>query len=62
MTDYEIDQLIAEIDEMAQRIGCRFIPDPDRLMDFRCSQREMRSYREEYEQALRADASRPCKC
>lgn len=38
MSDQEIDELIHEIDRMAQRIGCRFVPDPDKLMAFRCSQ------------------------
>lgn len=48
MTDAEIDRLIIEIDQMAQRIGCRFVPDPDRLMAFRCSQREEEAVREQY--------------
>lgn len=38
MTDAEIDALIVEIDEMAQRIGCRFNPDPDKVMLFRRAQ------------------------
>lgn len=48
MTDAEIDQLIQEIDRMAQVIGCRFVPDPDKLMTFRCAQREERAVREHY--------------
>lgn len=56
MTDAEIDKMIAEIDQMAQRIGCRFIPDPDMLMAFRCAQHQERAVREEYRRALRAHA------
>lgn len=40
MTDKEIDDMIDYIDRMARRIGCNFIPDPDKLMAFRCAQRE----------------------
>lgn len=54
MTDREIDDLIAHIDELAQRIGCRFVPDPDKLMAFRCAQRENEAMREHYRKALRA--------
>lgn len=50
MTVAEIDELIREIDEMARRVGCRFVPDPDKLMAFRCSQSEERATREHYRQ------------
>jgi hypothetical protein len=46
MTDEQIDQLVWEIDAMAQRIGCRFVPDPDKLMAFRCAQQRERVMRE----------------
>jgi hypothetical protein len=48
MTDDEIDRMISEIGQMARRIGCDFIPDPDKLMAFRCAQREERAMREHY--------------
>jgi hypothetical protein len=48
MTDRDIDQLIGQIQEMAARIGCDFIPDPDKLLAFRCAQREARAVQEEY--------------
>lgn len=48
MTDREIDQLIIEIDKMAQMVGCRFVPDPDKLMAFRCAQREQEAVRAYY--------------
>jgi hypothetical protein len=51
MSDEEIDRMIAEIDQMAQRIGCRFFPDARKLDDFRRSQRERREWRREYEAA-----------
>lgn len=35
MTDAEIDAMIEEIDRMAQRIGCRFVPRPEKVMAFR---------------------------
>lgn len=52
MTDAEIDQLISEIDQMAKRIGCRFVPDPDKLMAFRCAKREEQAVREAYRMAF----------
>lgn len=52
MTDAEIDQLIQEIDQLAQRVGCRFVPDPDKLMAFRCAQREERAMREHYRKEI----------
>lgn len=48
MTDEEIDRMIMRIKEMAARIGCDFIPDPDKLMAFRCAQHEELAVREEY--------------
>jgi hypothetical protein len=53
MTDTEIDQMIQRIDEMAQRIGCRFYPDPDKLLAFRCAQREEEAVRAQYRKAAR---------
>lgn len=53
MTDIEIDHLIDEIDRMAQRIGCRFVPDPDKLLAFRCAEREAEAVREEYRRQLK---------
>ncbi len=53
MTDREIDVLIAEIDELAQRIGCRFVPDPDKLMAFRCAQHAEEVMRAHYRQEQR---------
>jgi len=53
MTDEEIDLLIGRIKEMASRIGCDFVPDPDKLMAFKCAQREARAYREQYNKLLR---------
>lgn len=32
MTRKEIEILIAELDELAQQVGMRFIPDPDKLL------------------------------
>ena len=52
MTDAEIDELIAEIDTLARRIGCRFVPDPDKLMAFRCSQRAEQATREHYRKEI----------
>lgn len=52
MSDKEIDLMIYEIDQMARRIGCRFVPDPDKLMAFRCAQREERAHRDAYRKAL----------
>jgi hypothetical protein len=49
MTDDEINRTIAEIDAMARRIGCRFIPDPEKLLAFRCAQSEERAMRAEYQ-------------
>jgi hypothetical protein len=40
VTDKEIDDLCAEIDRMAQRVGCRFVPDPDKIKTFRQAHRE----------------------
>jgi len=54
MTDEEIDAMVRRIDEMAQSIGCRFVPDQDKLFAFRCSQREERAMREEYRKAARS--------
>lgn len=54
MTDAEIDRLIGEIKEMAARIGCEFIPDPEKLLAFRCRQHEERAVREEYRRAAAA--------
>ena len=31
MTEEEIKQLCAELDEMAQRVGMRFVPDPEKI-------------------------------
>jgi hypothetical protein len=45
MTDQEIDALVLSLDEMAQQIACRFIPDPDKLTAFRCAQRDERARR-----------------
>lgn len=53
MTDAEIDRMIQTIDEMAQRIGCRFYPDPDKLMAFRCAQKEEEAVRAEYRKFAR---------
>lgn len=53
MTDREIDVLIAQIDELCQRMGMRFEPDPDKLMAFRCAQREQEAVREHYRREAR---------
>lgn len=53
MTDREIDILIAEIVELAQRIGCRFVPDPDKIVAFRCAQRGEEAVREHYRREVR---------
>lgn len=52
MTDAEIDRTIAEIKEMARRIGCEFHPDPDKLLTFRRAQRDEESIREKYRRAV----------
>lgn len=31
MTEEQIDDLIDEIDKLAQRLGCRFVPDPEKI-------------------------------
>ena len=54
MTDAEIDRMIVTIKEMASRIGCDFIPDHDKLMAFRCAQREEEAVREQYRKAARS--------
>lgn len=59
MTDKEIDDLIAEIDRMARRIGCRFVPDPDKIMAFRCAQREEQAMRDHYRAEMRKLAAMP---
>lgn len=48
MTDDKIDLMVERIDEMAQRIGCRFIPDTDKILAFRRSQHEEAAHRAEY--------------
>jgi hypothetical protein len=53
MTDREIDELIAEIDELARRLNCRFVPDPEKLAAFREAQREQEATRSRYREALR---------
>ena len=53
MTDDEIDQMIAQIKEMAARIGCEFVPDPHKLAQFRRAQQAAREWREKYQRALR---------
>lgn len=58
MTDKEIDELISEIDQMARQMGCRFIPDPDKLLAFRCAQRENEAVREHYRRELARFAAR----
>lgn len=50
MTDAEIDVIVGQIDEMAQRIGCRFVPDPDKLLAFRCSHRELEATKKHFAQ------------
>lgn len=52
MTDREIDDLICHIQEMARRIDCEFHPDPDKLMAFRCTQREHEATKLEYQRLL----------
>jgi hypothetical protein len=52
MSDEEIDALVSRIDEMARRIGCRFIPDPEKLLAFRCAQRAEREMRAYYRKAV----------
>lgn len=52
MTDAEIDRMVDHIDEMARRIGCRFIPDPEKLLAFRCVQREREAMKEHYRKEL----------
>lgn len=53
MTYDEIDRLIGQIKEMARRIGCDFVPDPDKLEAFRRSQLWARATKEQYRAALR---------
>lgn len=31
MTEHEMAELVRDIDEMAQRVGCRFYPDPEKV-------------------------------
>jgi ferredoxin-thioredoxin reductase catalytic subunit len=52
MTDDEIDCMIREIDQMARRIGCRFVPDAKMLDAFRESQYRRRKHIEEYRAAV----------
>lgn len=54
MSDEEIDQMVVEIDNMARRINCRFIPDALKLDAFRALQRQKREWVKEYETTLRS--------
>jgi hypothetical protein len=54
MTDREIDVLIAQINELSQRMGMRFEPNPDKLMAFRCAQRENEAMAEHYRRVARS--------
>jgi len=42
MTDPEVDRMIRQIQEMARRIGCEFVPDARKLEVFRDAQRWQR--------------------
>jgi hypothetical protein len=44
MTDAEIDALIWEIDQMAQRVECRFIPDPAKIRAFKAAERRSQEF------------------
>lgn len=59
MTDREIDDLVAEIDQMARRIGCRFVPDPEKLLAFRCAKREEQAVRDHYRAEMKKLAAMP---
>jgi hypothetical protein len=52
MTDSEIDRLIWQIQEMARRIGCDFIPDAAKLKAFKKSQAMARESYAQYRAAL----------
>ena len=52
MTDREIDVLIGQIRNMATRIGCNFTPDPEKLLAFRCAQREKEKMRDFYREQM----------
>lgn len=59
MTDREIDDLISEIDQMARRIGCRFVPDPEKLLAFRCAKREEQAVHDHYRAVMKKLAAMP---
>ena len=58
MIDTEIDAMIRRIDKMARVIGCRFVPDPEKLLAFRCAQREHEAMHAEYRRQMRELQSR----
>lgn len=37
MDDDEIEKLCRELDEMAQRVGARFIPDPEKIAAYKAA-------------------------
>lgn len=51
-TDEEINAMVRQIDEMARRIGCRFIPDTRKLDAYRESRRIAREAIDQYKKAM----------
>ncbi len=41
MTDQQINELCAELDGMARRIGCRFVPDPEKIAAYKARRQEI---------------------
>lgn len=53
MTDREIDELIGQINELCARMGQTFEPDQDKLMAFRCAQRENEAMKAHFQSEMR---------
>lgn len=60
MTDHEIDILVRQVRELSDRMGGCFVLDHERLLNFRCAQREQEAVREQYRKYMRELNSGAC--